>query len=257
MEGETILKIKPPKTGIVFAVIALICLSVFFLAEIRNQWKEYDYIGKSAEMTNQIAITGEGTVTAAPDIANIQVGVTSEAKTVADAQNDNTKKMNEIIKAIKEQGVAEKDLKTENYNIYPKYQWKLGKNEITGYTVMQSLSVKIRDTKNISEILKAATDKGANKVGDLKFSVDEPERLKVEAREKAIKNAKQKAEMLATQLDVKLGKIVSFSEYEGSGDTAKYMYAEGMGGGGETFAPNVQVGENEIKISVTIVYDIL
>ncbi|MBI5077385.1 SIMPL domain-containing protein [Candidatus Falkowbacteria bacterium] len=256
MEGETTLKIKPPKAGVVFVVIALIFLSALFAVLIRNQWKTFDYIGKSAEMTNQISITGEGTVAAAPDIAKIQVGVTSEAKTVAGAQNDNTKKMNEVVKAIKAQSVAEKDLKTENYNIYPKYEWKTGKSEIIGYVVTQSLSVKVRDTKNISGILKAATDKGANQVGDLKFSVDEPERLKVEAREKAIKNAKQKAEMLANQLGVKLGKIVSFYEAEGGlSDYPKFSTAEGMGGGGEM--PTVQAGENEIKIVVTIVYEIL
>jgi len=257
MEGETILKIKPPKAAVVFAVIALIFLSALFAVLIRSQWKAYDYIGKSAEMTNQIAITGEGIVYSAPDIAKVSVGVTSQAVTVADAQKENTDKMNAVINAIKSTGVAEKDLKTTNYTVYPKYEWKTGKSELIGYTVSQSLNVKIRDTKKVSEILKAATQKGANQVGDLQFSVDEPERLKVEAREKAIKNAKQKAEMLAGQLDVKLGKVVSFSESEGGWDGyAKILGAEGMGGGGEAM-PQVQAGENEVKVQVTIVYEIL
>lgn len=253
------MKIKPPKAAVVFAVIALIFLSALFAVLIRNQWKAYDYIGKSAEMTNQIAITGEGIVYSTPDIAEVSVGVTSQAVTVADAQKENTEKMNEVISAVKSAGVAEKDVKTANYSIYPKYEWKaeLKKSELAGYTVSQSLNVKIRDTKKVSEILKVATQKGVNKIGDLQFSVDEPERLKVEAREKAIKNAKQKAEMLAGQLGVKLDKVVSFSESEGGWDGyTKMLGAEGMGGGGEE-APTVQAGENEIKVLVTIVYEIL
>ena len=240
-----------------FIILVAVCLSFFLIVEARNSLKKYDYIGKSAEVPNSISISGEGKASAAPDIAKIQIGLSTDAKTVIDAQKENTAKMNAVIAAIKDKGVADKDVKTSDYNIYPKYDWQNGKNNVTGYTVSQNLEVKIRDTKKVSDILTAATDKGANQVGNLSFQIDDKDALKNQAREQAIKNAQTKAKVLAEQLNVKLGKVISFSEFsENDGVYPSY----GIGGGvvaEKAVVPTVETGENEIKVNVTIVYEIL
>jgi hypothetical protein len=128
---------------------------------------------------------------------------------------------------------------------------------LSGYTISQSVTVKIRDLTKISDVLAKAGESGANQVGGLNFTFDDPENLKVQARDKAIVNAKSKAETLANSLGIKLGRIVGFIE----GGSAPYpitMYksaeAYGMGGGGA--APQVEAGSQDITSNVSITYEI-
>jgi len=243
-----------------FVIIMLVCGSVYLALLARNSLKTYDYIGKTAEMQNIISISGEGKVTAVANIGKVQIGLTTDGATVAKAQEENTAKMNEIIKGVKAQGVADKDVKTAYYYINPKYDWsKNTTGVIVGYTVSQAIDVKIRNTEKVSEILKVAAEKGSNNIGSLSFEIDEPEKLQAEARIKAIENAKEKADALANQLGVKLGRIISFSENTGSSYPPSY-YDYGMGGTGaaaEKAAPSIQTGENEINMTVSISYEIL
>ncbi|MBI5254179.1 SIMPL domain-containing protein [Candidatus Falkowbacteria bacterium] len=243
--------------GIILAILA-ICLSVFLVLEARNLIKAYNYIGKSEQTPNVVTISAEGKVTAVPNVATVQIGTTTLRPTVADAQAENTKKMNDIIAAVKKEGIADKDIKTSDYSIYPQYDWNGNKNVLSGYNVNQTLTLKIRDTKKINAILKLAGEKGANSISNLNFEIDDQDALKEQAREKAIVNAKEKAEKLAKSLGVKLDKIISFSE---STDVPIYSgyskYAEGAGIGGGGASPNIQTGENEIKVFVNITYEIL
>ncbi len=246
--------------GMVFFSIVLVCLSLFLAFEARNAVKKYNYIGKSSETQNIISVNGEGKVSAIPNIGRVEIGVRSESKVVATAQKENTTKMNEILKAIKALGIAEKDIKTSYYNIDPKYDWTDGKSVISGYVVSQAVYVKIRETEKTSEVLRVATEKGANNIGSLSFEIDEMEGLRGQARELAIQNAKEKAETLAKQLGVKLGRVVSFSEMQGGYPVySNYKYADlGMGGVAESApAPTIQQGESEITVDVTINYEIL
>jgi len=259
MPNSIIEKIKSDKVIGISAILVLLLLSVFLVFESRKVWKEYDYVGKSLETQGTISISGEGKIQSAPDIAQIQIGLSTDYKTVAEAQKQNTEKMNEIIKALKEQKIAEKDIKTSNYSIYPKYDWTGGKSNIVGYTVSQSLDIKIRDTKKVSDILQLAGEKGANQIGNLTFGIDDPEKLRIEARDKAIVDAKQKAKELADKLDIKLGKVINY--YADSGTAERYLDYKvapaGLGINESAVAPSIEQGENEIKVNVTIVYEIL
>ncbi len=241
----------------IFIMVFLVALTVFLAVEVRNSLKQYDYIGKSEETPNTISISGEGEIFAASNIAKVTVGVETENTTVEAAQVENSEKMNGIIQDFKKLGIEEKDLKTVNYNIRPKRQWDDGKSSTVGYIVSQNLEVKIRDTENISQVLSLAANSGANQVGSLNFEIDDPEVLRNQAREKAIKNAKEKAEGLADQLDVKLGRVVSFSEYNRDNSPVYYKAEAPAGlGGGET-APQIEAGENKISVQVNITYEIL
>lgn len=235
--------------------IFLIVLSISSLVGIVNQVREGRYIGQGVQNKNTINVSGEGRVFVAPDIAQVNLSVVSESKTVAVAQKDSVTKMNKVIQAMKDLKIDDKDLKTINYSVSPKYIYTFGKNEISGYIVTQTLRVKIRDLEKISSVLDKGIALGANQVGSLEFTVNDQEKSKQEARQEAITNAKQKAEILASKLGVSLGKVVSYNENEIG--NPKYYYSDamgGMGGGGAT--STVQPGENEILINAYITFEI-
>lgn len=225
---------------------------------IRNSMKQYDYIGKVVEQRDTITISGEGKVVAIPDIATIQLGLNTEKKSVAEAQKENTAKMNELNKQLKAQGVDAKDIQTSNYSIYPQYDWNNGRQTLRGYQVSQTVTVKIRNLDKVGDIVSAAGTLGLNQVGGLSFDIDEPEVLRQQARIKALENAREKAKALADIMGVKLGKVVSFNEsstYPGP-IYKSYAMDGAIGMGGAAPAPEIQSGSMDIVIDATVVYEL-
>lgn len=212
---------------------------------------------KSIDNDNMITVTGLGEVHAIPDIALIDISVLTEAKTVKDAMLENTKKMNSIINSLKEEmKIDEKDIKTTNFNIYPKYEWRQesGERILVGYEISQNINVKIRDLNIAGDITQKVVDLGANNVSNLTFTFDDDEKLKQEARTIAINNAKEKAKILEKDLGIKMVKIVNFSEnsYIPSvyRTTSSMKIMEEAAGS----APMFEAGENTINSNVSITY---
>ncbi len=236
-------------------VLFLVILSVSELYSIQNKMKEGRYIGQSPESKNTITVNGEGRYVAAPNIALTSVSVTTEKSNVGEAQKENTKKMNAVIDFLKSVGIAEKDIKTISYTIYPAYDYPDGRQVFRSYQVSQTVEMKIRNLEKIGDILEGVTSRGANQVGSLSFTFDDPEVPRKEARKLAITYAKEKADVLARDLDVNLLRIVNFSE-DSSGMVPPIFYGaeKGIGGGGES--PRIQPGENETVVTVHITYEI-
>lgn len=240
---------------VIFVLVMVGLFAVLGTLAVKNVMS-YQYIGKPAER-DTISISGEGKVTGVPDIATIDVGLTTEKADVQSAQRENTQKMNRLIANLKNLGIGSKDIQTNYYNIYPQYDWPNGKQVLRGYQVTQSVIVKIRNLSTIGDILAAAGEGGANQVSGLSFNIDDPEALRQEARIKALENAKEKAGALAEVVGVKLGKIVSFSESSSTPSVAyKSMEALGLGGGGAVPTPTVEAGSMDIVIDVTVSYEI-
>ena len=242
--------------------ILFITLTVFIVVNIQNTIKEGKYISQNVETRNTITVSETGEVYIKPDIALTTFSVTTEAKTVSIAMSENVEKMNAIIKSVKDEGVESKDLKTINFNIYPRYEWikeecdypcPSGKRVLVGYEVHQSLNVKIRDIDNVSSVIQNATNAGASQVGDLRFTIDDQDAINKQAREQAINKAKDKAKELASQLGVSLVKIIDFNEY--GADQLRYGFEkmDSSMGGGEL---EIEVGENKVTITVSITYEI-
>lgn len=247
--------LKHLKAGMLFLIIAV--FAVWGVVDITNKIKQGRYIGQDAQYKNTVAVSGEGKVLAKPDIGQVDLTVLTPKATVALAQAENTKKMNAITEGMKSLGVKEEDLKTTNYQISPTYQYQSGRSLIVGYEVHQTLRVKIRDLDKVSEILDKAVSLGANEVGSLSFTIDDEEKSKEEARQKAVVNAEEKARTLAKTLGVKLGKITSFSETSGGGPQPLYYSGlEALGKGGGAATPDIQTGQNEIYVYVTLNYEI-
>jgi uncharacterized protein YggE len=241
-------------TIIVFlAMIGVIgVLGALFAKELKN----YQYIGKPSAERDIIAISGEGKVTGIPDVAAVQVGLITEKNDVKSAQTENTNKLNSLIKVIKDLGVEDKDIQTSYYNIYPQYDWVEGKQQLRGYQVNQGVSIKIRNLAKIGEILAAAGEGGANQVSGLTFNIDDPEKLRQEARLKALENAKEKAEALAKAAGVKLGKVVSFSEYSNSPADYSTMLDSYGGSDFKAASPTIESGSIDIVVTATVGYEI-
>lgn len=250
----------PNKIVTIFIGVFLTLGTIYLGILSWNAVKAHDYIGISPKEAHSISITGEGKVTAIPDIANIQLGYSVEKKTVAEAQKDNTDKMNAMIEKLKKDfKIDAKDIQTASYYIYPQYDWNNNKQTLRAYQVSQNLNLKVRDMGNVSKIIEAAGSIGLNQVGSLSFSIDDSEKLKQEARIEALAQAKEKAEALAEATGVKLGKIISFSEYSNGDDRAAYYDQKtvyGMGGA-KSAAPTVEAGSNEIIVTATVQYEIL
>ncbi len=243
--------------GIVVLVVILLpaALLISHVVEIASKLKAYQYIGAGLQYNNTISVNGEGKVYTKPDIALVDISVVSEGVRVVDVQKRNTEKTNQVIKFLKDSGIDEKDIKTTMYNLYPQYSYE---DRITpaivGYTITQTLEVKIRNLDKVGEILEGAAKNGVNQIGSLYFKVDKDKELTEQARELAIKDAKEKAKKLASQLGVRLTKISNYSESNGISPIYRGLdFKEGMGGGG---TPQIQTGESEIIVSATLIYEI-
>lgn len=246
------------KVLMVLLSVALLFFTVYLTVLIRNTWKSYNYVGKAAENINQVSFSGNGKTNVIPDLAVLNIGVKTEANSVKVGQDENTKKMNSIIDLIKKDyKIEDKDITTTRYNINPSYSWVNNIQRIDGYTISQSVSVKIRNFENIGDILALSADKGANIISGPIFSIDDPEEYKSQAREEAISEAKAKAQSLADKVGLKLGNIVGY--YEGQDNAIPIYYnemAKGMGGAAD-LSPNIESGSQDIEVNVTITYEIL
>lgn len=211
---------------------------------------------------DRFSVVGSGTVYAKADIANIQVGLkTGTKKTAAEATAESTDKMNKINAELTKLNIEDKDIKTSNYTLNPVYNWTNDKGqELVGYEVTQTLTLKIRDLSKIGDIIAKTTEQGANQVGNISFTIDDEFALKNQARELAITKAKEKATLIANQSGMKLGEVKSVYENSDpvvspiSYTNAKVMMDSSEVGGLESV--NIQSGQNEIKVDVTLVYEV-
>ena len=203
----------------------------------------------------EINITAQGKAVAVPDIALVRVGVQTEGKDVSVIVKDNHIKMNAIIEGLKGLGVAEKDIKTTNYSLNPRYDWPEGIRIFKGYTLNQEVSVKVRDFTKVGSVLELAVNKGGNLIGDLQFTIDDETKIKALATADAIAKGKAKAESLAKASGLKLKKIINIYE-----DTATPYCGYGAGTSmnkemvAEAVAPQIQAGEQEMTVNITLVY---
>jgi len=259
MNQEQVMAGKPFKKPLAILFMILLAILILFLTvSTWNQFKQHDYIGRSEQQIYTIMIAGEGKVTAVPDIAQLSLGIQTENKAVSKAQTENTEKMNQLIDKLKSMNIVAEDMSTASYNIYPMYDWTNGQSILRGYQVVQSLAVKIRNLEIVGDVVAVAGEIGANQIGGLNFTIDDPENLRQTAREKALLNAKQKAESLAKIAGVKLGRLVSFEESTSSPSPVYRDYAmeaKAVGGGGAV--PDIEPGSQDIMVYVTVTYEVL
>jgi len=214
---------------------------------------------------NRVTVAGEGRVEYVPDVANITLGVqVSKASTAADALNQLNDKMKNVIQAIKDAGVAEKDIKTDTYSLNPQYDYNNGTSTVSGYNANQNLEIKARDIKKnsalVASIIQAASSQGVNQVNGVNFDTSDLESVKQEARIKAIEDAKMKANDLFKAAGMREGKIVGWHENSinapGIYDRYNAMGGLALDSAKSVSSPEVPSGTQEVVIEVGVDYSV-
>jgi uncharacterized protein YggE len=207
----------------------------------------------------EISVEGEGKAYITPDVAKITLGVNTQADTSDQTFLENTKKMNAIMAALEEFKIASEDIKTVGYYLNPRYEWTEDRGSFqNGYTLDQTIEIKMRDFTKVGEVVAAVTKSGANMISGIQFTVEDPSKAKEEARAIAIEKARENAVKIAEQAGFRLGRVLNYYEWQdGIYDYAKGMsYAsEGMGGGGE-IAPSIEPGQQEVMLKVNLSFRI-
>jgi len=213
-----------------------------------------------SQQTTGIWVTGEGKVSAVPDVAILNLGVEVQADTVAEAQSWAAKVMTDVLDELDDQDVAEKDIQTQRFSIYPVRRWseKDAKEILIGYRVTNTVTAKVRDVDETGTIIDAVAKAGGDyiRINSISFTVDDPSAYHEEAREKAMADAEAKAKQLADLGDVKLGKISYISE-GGLVPVPRALYVETAPMPAPAGAPTpISLGETEIRLTVQVAYSI-
>lgn len=198
-----------------------------------------------------ISVTGEGRVSVPPDLAEIDGGVTSEAKTAREASEANNAAMGKVLLALKGAGLAEKDFQTSRLSLQPQYanQSRPGPNVVVSYRASNRVMIRLRDVGKVAGIIDTLVGAGANEIGGINFTVSEASKLLDDARSEAMADARRKAEIYAKAAGVTLGAPVSISEEGGSGPSP--MPFRKMSGGMAAGAPVAQ-GEETLQVTVSV-----
>ncbi|HAF62646.1 MAG TPA: hypothetical protein DCK95_10025 [Anaerolineaceae bacterium] len=232
----------------------LVMLMVFVAACSGSQTT----VAEDAQVQKRITVSGTGQVRVIPDVAYINIGVRNQAASVSETLDQNTLQAQAIKDELVNSGVAEVDIQTSSFNVYPQYNYDYeGNITDTVFIVENSIYVTVRNLDDLGMLLGKVTESGANSIYGISFDVtDKTEALK-QSRELAIANAKNQAEEVATTAGVKLGEIISIDIY--SSDTPYVMDSSGMGGGyypqSATKVP-ISAGNYVISSSVTIQFAI-
>jgi uncharacterized protein len=195
-----------------------------------------------------VSVTGEATVSVAPDQAQIEGGVTSDARTAREASEANNAAMNKVLQALKGAGIEERDTQTSRLSLQPQYAPnRTGTSPITGYRASNRVTIRLRDVTKVANVIDVLAGAGANDIGGINFTVSQPSKHLDEAREKAVADARRKAEIYAKAAGVTLGEPLSISEEGAPAPLFRGKMAAPMAAG----APVAQ-GEETLSVTVNV-----
>ena len=195
-----------------------------------------------------ISVTGEATVSVPPDLAEIGGGVTSEAKTAREASEANNAAMGKVLQALKGAGIEQKDIQTSRLSLQPQSAPnRSGPSAIAGYRASNRVTIRVRDVAKVANVIDTLVGAGANEIGGINFVVSQASKLLDEARERAVADARRKAEIYAKAAGVTLGAPLSISE---EGNSAPVPYRR-MAAGMAVSAPVAQ-GEETLQVTVSV-----
>ncbi|MBS9475550.1 SIMPL domain-containing protein [Ancylobacter radicis] len=211
----------------------------------------------SAPRRQIITVSGEGIVRAVPDMASFSSGVVSEAKTAREALDANSQAVGAMVAAIKEAGIEARDIATSGFSVQPRYapprKDGTGEQNITGYEVRNTVTVRVRDLARLGDLLDKVVTTGANQIDGVSFDIAEPVKLQEEARVAAVKDARRQAEIMAEAGGVRLVRVLSMTADGASAPPMRRMMAAQMM---KAESVPVEAGESEIRAGVTVTYEI-
>lgn len=198
-----------------------------------------------------ITVTGEATVTAAPDVATLRGGVTSQGKTALEASEANNKDMTAVIAALRQAGVEERAIQTTRLSISPRQENVNGRLRVIGFQANNQVTVTLRDVTKVAAVIDRMIAAGANEMSGIDFSVTDPSKPLDDARKRAVEDARRKADVYAQAAGVRLGRAVIIQE---DGAAPAQPFRARMAAGA---AAPVQPGEETLRVSVTVSFELM
>ncbi|MDP2789356.1 MAG: SIMPL domain-containing protein [bacterium] len=251
--------------------ILMLVLSLYVGLKFVSEFRSY---GKAGGVdVNVITLSGHGEVSAVPDLATVYFTIQKEAKSVKEAQDAVAVVEAQALESLKTNSIEEKDIKASNASFSPVYEYQYGKfmpcnefgcppsrpgkNVITGYQASESITVKVRNTDSVGKVMQDLGTLGVSDLNGPNFTIDDETALQAQARKMAINEAKAKAKVLAQDLGVRLGRIVTFNE-GGNYYPTPMMYGKAISidSALESAPAQIPKGENTISSDVTITYEI-
>jgi len=214
--------------------------------------------GAAASSAGTVTVPGVGRAAAAPDVATLQVGVVSRAEQAQVALDANEEAAAKVVAALRDAGVAEKDLQTTSFRVSPVQDYEKSsrqRGEIVAYEVSHRVRATVRELPKLGALLDAAVRAGANQVDGIAFEVDDPTPLEARARRAAMADARKRAEELAAAEGLGIARLLRATEQDGGGPgpvraMREVALAQGRG------AVPVEPGEIELTVRVRAVYEL-
>jgi uncharacterized protein YggE len=211
----------------------------------------------SSEPEHTLSVSGTGSVSVKPDVADITVGVTVQRDEAGDAAADAANVMDAVIKALKGLGIAEEDIQTTTLSLSPVYDYDSSPYRIVGYTASNLVTVTVRDLSQTGPVIDAATGAGATDVNSITFRIQDQTAAETAAREMAVKAARAKADTIAAAAGTEITGIISISETSAPVPMPMYYGEAAADAARAGSAPTpVLAGTNEVRVDVSIVYSI-
>lgn len=211
-----------------------------------------------AQDTGRIVVTGEGQITAVPDMAIVRMGVTAEAPTAAEAMAQVSETMTRVQAVLSDAGVEARDIQTTSLQLNPRWDNR-PRNDgeppvIAGYFAENGISVRVRDLAALGDVLGAVVSDGANQFRGLSFDLAEPDPLIAEARRAAVADARAKAELYAEAAGVTLGTLIELREGTAPAPRPIPLMAEMRSTAQDSFSAPVAEGEMVLSRQVTMTF---
>ncbi len=201
---------------VILAVAAIVVLTVLSGYQGVQARSSGQILPSEGQMQRLVSVSGTGRVEVQPDMATIQIGVETQAETASEALQQNNTRMQALLDALAQSGVASEDIQTQSVQLFPIYSNPQPGDEtgpvITGYTASNIVMVRVRDLEELGTLLDTAVEAGGNRIHGISFEVSQPQEAMSQAREQAFEDARAKGNQLASLAGGELGGVVSISE---------------------------------------------
>jgi uncharacterized protein YggE len=230
-------------------IISLLTLGLLITSSIT--------MARADEPIAAITVNGEGRVSAAPDMAVVNTGVMTRSDTASEALSQNNSAMTQVMGVLRQHGIEQKDIQTSGFNVQPEFNYKNRERPpaIIGYRVTNGVTVKVYDLSALAKVLDALVQAGSNQVSGIQFTFKDASSLKDQARRNAYRNARARAELYANEANVKLGKIQLITE--GAVSVPLPRLAHRMKTAEAVSQVPIALGENEIRVTVKVVFNVM
>lgn len=202
-----------------------------------------------------LTVSAEGMSEGRPDMATVNLGVTTEGQTAQAALQENARRMTALTQALRRAGIAERDIQTSNVSVYPQQQYREGQSPlITGYQANNTVTAKVRNIDATGRVIDAAVAAGGNTVNGVYFSYQDPDRQLDAARRNAIAEARRRAELYASALNMQLVRVVAVQEGGGYSPPAPMPMAARMEA--QDASTPIAPGQIETRVSVNVTFEL-